>query len=709
MFQSSSSPANAPLPPPPSKYVSKNSVMRMNYVQPRQQTHVSNTQRRRSCRCCQKETATHTNDDNTGEYVHGGVDHYNPDVNGTPDNELGGTYDPNAGAGATQQCHTDSSSCIGQGVPGCTLISNSNICCTDGGDGSGCTNIEKACMIDATGKELCRRTIQGCSGEAPPSSSWEDAYFFSGGISGAYTQNNIGSNETLLTNNLPNGSDSSCGESDKLTFSACVTGIGTSDDCSGLASGCYGITHTGDPDTGYYSKASSMCLSSESISLVNPGGAGKVAAIEHGPFGTPLTGVLCSTKRWDKSLSDYNCTNWPHYTNNCSKFDEITRQLHSITTNCGKNKYTFTHTNPNVTRSCLIYAKHIYNIWPKPFFEDGGNPITTAGLNDISAGVAISWGHGVLDGGCGAITFMQQGKQRGSMNHDNPGHTNLHLQIGTRAWSGEWSDSALVNASGNVEEWGNQSGYLRAGSNTDHAEANSQSCLQPIITRVELKDFKALLNTICSDICGNCGLTGCCTPAGEATNSACYGVGKSDCLARSLKEGKCSDRDDTWCCKWTDGSGDGGTIKQACPSGNHIEQTCAKVGTSCEDVSSCNSGLPDTSWCGSCNNGICQKSICLAPYASCDGANPNEDQCCVSNNVFKCTPPAHTDPDPSTNLYPPSSYRCYPAAASGGFIGDYSKHPCCCKPATGTDSGFHTCAAACDNQPNAVACKSITT
>lgn len=609
MFQSSHSPANAPLPPPPSKYVSKNSVMRMNYVQPRQQTHVSNTQRRRSCRCCQKDTATHTNDDNTGEDVLGGVDHYNPDVNVTPDNELGGTYDPNAGAGATQQCHTDSSSCIGQGVSGCILIDNSNICCTDGGDGSGCTDIEKACMIDTKGKELCGRTIQGCSGEPPPSSYWEDAYFFSGGISGAYAQNNIGSNETLLTNNLPNGSDSSCGESDKITFSACVTGIGTSDDCSGVpASSCYGITHTGKSTTsGYYSNENSMCSSSEFISLVNPGDDGKVAAIEHGPFGTPLTGVLCSTKRWDKSLSDYNCTNTP-YTNNCPIFDEITRQLHSITTNCGKNKYTFTHTNPNGTRSCLIYAKHIYNIWPKTFFEDGGNPITTAGLNDISAGVAISWGHGVLDGGCGAITFMQQGKKRGSMHHDNPGHTNLHLQIGTRAWSGEWSDSALVD-SGVVKEWGNQSGYLRAGSNTVDAEANSQSCLQPIITRVELKDFKALLNTICSDICGNCGLIGCCTPGGNATNSACYGVGKADCLARATQEA-CSDPNDTWCCKWTDGTGPGGTITQACPSGNHIEQTGGFKGDYSSGTCCCEQGNGTGFWATTCNQACGCSSDC---------------------------------------------------------------------------------------------------
>ena len=348
MFQSSPAPANVPNPIPSSKYVSKNSAMRMNYGQPQQQqqqTFVSTTQRRRSCRCCQKDTTPPEND-NTEEGLDGGIEDIHTD---------GGT-DPS--------CAALSSSCIGQGVSGCSLIDNSNICCTDGGDGSGCTDIERACMIDANGRDLCGRKIQGCSGEAPPSSSWEDAYFFSGGISGAYTKNNIGSNETLLTNNLPNGSDSSCGPSDKITFNACVIGNGTSDDCSGVpAAGCYGITHTGKSTaSGYYSTNGSMCQSSEFISLVNPAEGGKVAAIEHGPFGTPLTGVLCSTKRWDKSLFDDNCTNTP-YTNKCSKFDEITRQLHSITTNCGKNKYTFTHKNPNESRSCLIYAKHIYNIW----------------------------------------------------------------------------------------------------------------------------------------------------------------------------------------------------------------------------------------------------------------------------------------------------------------------------------------------------------
>ncbi len=406
-------------------------------------------------------------------------------------------------------------------------------------------------------------------------SNWDYAFFYSGGMKGVYKKSDVGKEETKIKTNLPTGADSSCGPSDKLAFSACITGKSSgknkSSNCKGNAKGCYGIKYAGDKNSGYYLAENSGCKKSEQISLVNPNEKGKVASIEHGPFGTDLTGVLCSTKKWDKSLLKYGCTITP-YLNSCPKFDDMALKLHTITQKNSKSKYLFTRKNDNGSTSCLIDVKLIYKIFGKNYFE---TPIKTS--KSKKNGVAISWGHGVFDGGCGALTFMQQGPSQGSVKHKNPGHTNLHFQIGTRAWSGEWSDATnneIDPTTKTILQWGNASGYLREGTNSDTALKGSLSCLQPRIRKIDLNKFYKLVNTICNSIKGGCKVTGCCVPGGNSQLSSCYGVQESDCKAQS-KLNCPKNKDDTWCCKWVKRVGNA-----PCPN-SATKWSCDKKSSKC--------------------------------------------------------------------------------------------------------------------------------
>ena len=544
----------------------------------------------------------------------------------------------------------------GNDASGCKLISNPDVCCTDGGDGSGCRNAKLICGLTPD-VSLCGRLIPDCSGGLSPTGlGWEDAYFISGGLSGEYTFADLHLDPNIIANK-PNGADSSCSVNNKTispgdyaTISACITGASNSTECIGkTAKECYNIKHTGYPSSGYYLSASSekLCPADGIICLINPENGGKVAALEHGSFGTPLTGTLCTTKRWDKSL-ELVCPNVP-YTNNCPAFDDITRKLHAIIEQCDDNPYTFIRDNSNNTQSCLIKKKIILHHFGEYFFD---NPITTDGApTDASAGVAIGWGHGVLDGGCGLFAFMQQGDGSGGLvKHHNPGHTTLSLQIGTRAWSGEWSDARnAANDKQPASEWGSQSAYLREGSNAPDALKNSQSCLQPRVKRADLGLVTELLDKICLDISGKCKITGCCGPGGNSKNSSCWGVGEGDCVAQDLSHGDwCKDPDSTWCCKWTPGTDKSGT----CPL-EPLPGTCTREGTSCSDISDCNSGPDDV--CGSCNNSKCQKSVCIPAYDLCVGENPNSSQCCASGgDVYACRKTSELD-----------DYRCRPPLPAG--------------------------------------------
>ena len=160
---------------------------------------------------------------------------------------------------------------------------------------------------------------------------------------------------------------------------------------------------------------------------------------------------------------------------------------------------------------------------------------------------------------------MQQGAHKGSQVHKYPGHTTLSLQIGTRAWSGEWSDAAnsattagvlSVGTPSSAIDWGNASAYLRAGSNDSGSLKDSQSCLQPDVRVVPSDKLNKLLDALCEETPTNCMPTGCCAPKNDFANSSCYGADEATCMncstvgctAACARDSKHKD----WCCQWYD-------------------------------------------------------------------------------------------------------------------------------------------------------------
>ena len=306
---------------------------------------------------------------------------------------------------------------------------------------------------------------------APPAgkNTWDHAYFISGGASGVFTKADIGSNNGQVSGNAPNGADPSCGAGDPATMKKCITGSG--------ADTLYGVKY----GEGYQAAVADNCShGSCCIQLVNPP-SGKVATLAHGPFGTPLASAVCSTSHYDATLLGGNAA---------KTFTDRRDKLNAILQNCGKdsNGYTKTHKNSNGTSSCLITTKAFKDAGVKLPGEDGELPVS----ND---GVAISWGHGVGDGGCGAMALLQQGKASGTQAHTLPGNTTLNYQVGTRAWSGEWSDTV-----------DGRSGYLPDGSNDATAVASSQSCLQPRFRHLSSQEADSLLKTVCgTEMCKDVG------------------------------------------------------------------------------------------------------------------------------------------------------------------------------------------------------------
>ena len=348
-----------------------------------------------------------------------------------------------------------------------------------------------------------------------PSGKWDYAYFYSGGDGGVYTTDDLGREAVSLTGNPPNGADPSCGAADPSTMGKCVTNPGAKTKYNVQ----YGNAYQSAVENNYCDKGS--CC----ISLVNQP-SGKVAALEHGPFGAPLGTATCTTGHYDK------------YTNP-TIFNKRRDKLNYILKKCGcdKNGYTSIHKNGNGTESCLISTKAFKNAGIKLPDEEGEEPVS-------NNGIAISWGHGVGSGGCGAVSLLQQGKSiPGGQIHKNPGNTTINFQVGTRAWSGEWSDTISGT-----------SGYLRDGSNTQVAEAGSQSCLQPRMKVLSGNNFDKLLDTVCDRECvgkpGLCPGKSGCVLAGEGNYGDCGQFTTSS--ACNLYKPPCPGSHPGWCCKWVD-------------------------------------------------------------------------------------------------------------------------------------------------------------
>ena len=193
---------------------------------------------------------------------------------------------------------------------------------------------------------------------------------------------------------------------------------------------------------------------------------------------------------------------------------------------------------------------------------NGGGPATDG--KPETEGVAIGWGHGVFDSGCGAVTFMQQAVAKGTVKHLNPGHTTISMQIGTRAWSGEWSDSVANTAKDktctDLSLLAMAGGYLRDGTNSITSEQASQSCIQPRVRKVDPADLTPFLDMLCAETPDNCApplTSGHCEAANKKhidaghPTSCLKTLSEADCKGQTPVQHKgCVDRTDAWCCKW---------------------------------------------------------------------------------------------------------------------------------------------------------------
>ena len=169
--------------------------------------------------------------------------------------------------------------------------------------------------------------------------------------------------------------------------------------------------------------------------------------------------------------------------------------------------------NLNGTISLLIKTE---------YFTNAGIKFETEPSN---GGVAISRGHGLGHGGCGAFTIMQQGP-----GNPNPGNTILNLQIGTRAWSGEFSDTSTSQ------------GYITEGMK---GEGDSTTCLQPRFITLTLTQVINLLKQLpkgkSSDPGPSPSSGQCYCPEGVKCGGTCSGRSQSKKSCDMLKD---------WNCQW---------------------------------------------------------------------------------------------------------------------------------------------------------------
>ena len=355
-----------------------------------------------------------------------------------------------------------------------------------------------------------------------PKNGWDWAHFYSGtrknGPQGEwipYNSSQVGSKTTDVSP-VPNGADPSCGSGDWATLTKCFKAYGTD------AKNRYFSSYDGQTAT------SGTCQQYQDghINLISDQtddkNEGKVATVAHGAFGTTLLGAMCTTGKFDLSLlgeiptglvkskdwtsssqkyvdkipkqtlqTSKNVPNAAWLGCTMTKFNVLKAQLgemyDALNTGTSNSNYTkwepygFKRQNANGSNSVLIKLK---------VFKDAGIDLPTKanGQYDITNdGIAISWGHGLGKGGCGSVTLMQQGIgphnvcSNGSVDCTTSGNTILNFQIGTRAWSGEFSDSD------------SKQGYI---SECMCGNDDSASCLQPIFKTLELKDFVKLLQKL---------------------------------------------------------------------------------------------------------------------------------------------------------------------------------------------------------------------
>lgn len=742
MFQSSPAPANGPKPIPSSKYVSKNSVMLMNYGQPQQQqqqTFVSTTQRRRSCRCCQKDMTPPEND-NTGEDVVGGIEDIHTD------------------GGTGQVCRKGSNPCLGFGVSGCTLIDNSNICCTDwNADGSGCTDQSNVCGVGVD-VSLCGRTYLECSGgKISQDAIWELAYFFSGGErydgSGPipYDMDDILHSTPLCQEGTPtpkpsckkrSGADPSCGASDFATLSTCILGVPLSAagsrtagthfpiDASrtsynypaqDMSSALHNLMTNVDVKNADASNNGKICYTIEASNnkgviqrdangtvqfVANSDASGMVPVLAHGTFGVPLVAAGCTSNVYTGGSTEEIKTAYFKRTQalaailgagSCLSGGPIGECLPTNTTYVTYYKAESSISNHSSNYICLITEKA---------FLHAGLGTLYKKLAPNNGGVGVAWGHGVKNGACGSFYFLKQGNTKGwpttspDASYNDISYANnvvLLAQIGMRAWSGEWNDSigtqvppfdTSTNKFNDSLDGASQS-YI-----TENLPYNSDSttCLQPLMSDVDIRAVDRLINLICPtlplnryghhpcDIPQQNGICKCDLSATDMKGVSINCPHEGVCENASYKTRELCDSYKPWGCgKW-------------------IQQTCKKSGSACNYLSDCNPSTDSSLNCGSCNNGKCQATKCIGKSAPCD---KNGLQCCDAtrdNIVCKRTDDNHKNP-----------YICQTGTNKGGQCAYTDSPKNCCLGNNSNCADNSSCPQSCStkytSRCSAVSCK----
>lgn len=446
------------------------------------------------------------------------------------------------------------------------------------------------CLWDGYSKNNTQKIKENLNGNA----KWERCSFYSGGKSGVYTKDQIGKATTTITNNSPNGADPSCGFADYVTNWKSVVLNGRKARDLSAAEFISGyktlLNYANSSDSADWKlKGKLPCQNCKygkngdcngKIQLVGDTtgpDAGKVACFAHGGFGQ-FGGYFqaCTTNHYDTQLGPVNKAK--------ELFKKRNKNIATIMKYLLNNKMTYAtqnvkrwdpSRNPNITEGSQKIGEYLKMVGPdqcsalilKPAFDaafggnGGGNfwptQLPERGNTINYNGIAIAWGHGATTGGCGSFHLMY-----------NPHNNNMTLvnQIGTRAWSGEWSDN-ICHASQT---------YLTDGM---QGAADSITGLQPYIQPVDSSPggpIDILLNYIIKNILGknpdaapvfHCkrkdGIEGT-----VAQVQQCYSLTSlTDCQQRD----ECNTSKD-WCCVW-DASGftaETSNAKYTCPTNSYI-------------------------------------------------------------------------------------------------------------------------------------------
>ena len=219
------------------------------------------------------------------------------------------------------------------------------------------------------------------------------------------------------------------------------------------------------------------------IQLVNPEEDGKVACFLHGPHGqwptlapapvatqNPMvarTTVRCQGGHYSPEIKVSKGLQEDGFNALVNAFAYISQECESASAQGSKNVKVVTIDGSN---SCLVT-------------EDALNAadITLENENLAHNGVAMSLGHGVKEGACGSFAFLKRTTEKED-------YVNLNMQIGMRAWSGEFTDGM-----------GGAMSYISQGLQEDSDPSSGYFCVQPQVKDVPVQNVKRLFEYLCND------------------------------------------------------------------------------------------------------------------------------------------------------------------------------------------------------------------